>query len=322
MLLFLLQKTLDISCRGEQQRMQSHCLFQSRLQQQTPILMDGAMGTEILRRGVSTTLPLWSAEALLTHAETVQRIHEDYVRAGAEILITNTFRTTDWVFAKRDLAAKVRECTLLACQLAHQAIEQVKPAYTVYVAGSMAPLEDCYSPELTPTEENLMLQHDRYAHNLKDGGVDFLLLETMITVRETLAAVQAAVKYQVPFAVSFCVDAHGNLLGGETLAQAVAAVERYEPLFVGVNCVSPEVATTTVRMLRGIAREPISVYAQGDGMPSDEQGWEFVEDERIEQYVEHARQWIRDGAHLIGGCCGTSPTTIERLQQMLTTRSA
>ncbi len=298
--------------------MLAHKPLQSRLRQKIPMLMDGAMGTEILRRGVSTTLPLWSAEALLTRGEVVQQIHADYIRAGAEILITNTFRTTDWVFAKRNLAATARESTLLACHLARQAIEQVKPDHTIYVAGSMAPLEDCYSPELTPDEGDLVHQHDLYARNLRDGGVDFLLLETMITVREMLAAVRAAEKYQLPFAVSFCVDVHGDLLGGETLENAVAAVEPYAPLFLGVNCVSPEIATTTVRKLRSITQRPISAYAQGDGMPGDEQGWEFVANEQIDQYVEQAQQWIQAGAHIIGGCCGTSPTYIERLHQMLT----
>jgi S-methylmethionine-dependent homocysteine/selenocysteine methylase len=82
--------------------MHSHEHLQNRLRHKEIILMDGGMGTEILRRGVPTTLPLWSAEALLTHPEVVQRIHEDSIRAGAEIIITNTFRTTRWAFAKNE----------------------------------------------------------------------------------------------------------------------------------------------------------------------------------------------------------------------------
>ena len=66
----------------------------TRLRQQEKLLLDGAMGTEILRRGIPTTLPLWSAEALLIHPQVVQNIHEDYIRCGAQIIITDTFRTT------------------------------------------------------------------------------------------------------------------------------------------------------------------------------------------------------------------------------------
>jgi S-methylmethionine-dependent homocysteine/selenocysteine methylase len=131
------------------------------------------MGTEILHRGVQTTLPLWSAEALLTHPETVQRVHEDYIEAGAQIIITNTFRTTRRAFAKLGIADKASAATILACQLVKQAIEHVKPKHEVYIAGSMAPLEDCYSPELTPSNQELMEEHALYAQDLKSGGSTF-----------------------------------------------------------------------------------------------------------------------------------------------------
>src|SRR6266849_7650048 len=100
------------------------------------LIMDGAMGTEILRRGVHTTLPLWSAEALLTHPKVVQNIHEKYITAGAEIIITDTFRTTQRAFAKKHIADKAHATTILACQLVHQAIEQVHPPQPVFIAGS------------------------------------------------------------------------------------------------------------------------------------------------------------------------------------------
>jgi homocysteine S-methyltransferase len=287
--------------------------LQTRLQRGEKILMDGGMGTEILRRGLPTTLPLWSAEVLLTHPEIVQQIHEDYINAGAEIIITNTFRTTERAFAKGGMADKAHDTTILACQLVHQAAKRAKPHHPVYVAGSMAPLEDCYTPELTPSPEDLRKEHYAYAKDLVEGGVDFLLLETMITLQETMAAVQAVEELAYPFAVSFCVNQQGNLLGGAPLEQAVKEVEAYNPLFIGVNCVSPEIATQILRALRKMTNVPLSVYAQGDGAPDDKQGWGFTEEKNREHYVEHARQWIDAGAQVIGGCCGTNPTYIERL---------
>ncbi len=296
--------------------MHNHEQLQTRLRHKEIIVMDGAMGTEILRRGVPTTLPLWSAEALLTHPEVAQKIHADYIAAGAEIIITDTFRTTRWAFAKKGQAGKARDMTLLACQLVRQAIEQVKPAHPVYIAGSMAPLEDCYSPELTPSIEHLAREHYAYATDLKAGGVDFLLLETMITLRETMAAIQAAKNLAMPFAVSFCTNPQTALLGGETLENVLKEVEQYDPLFIGVNCVSPETATRTLQALREITRRPLSVYAQGDGIPDNHQGWQFNEEESIEHYVARARRWLQEGAQIIGGCCGTSPAYIERLRQL------
>jgi S-methylmethionine-dependent homocysteine/selenocysteine methylase len=296
--------------------MHNHEQLQNRLRHKEIVLIDGAMGTEILRRGVPTTLPLWSAEALLTHPEVVQRIHEDSIRAGAEIIITNTFRTTRWAFAKKAQAEKARDITLLACQLVHQAIEQVQPAHPVYIAGSMAPLEDCYSPELTPSNEHLVQEHYLYASDLKAGGVNFLLLETMITLRETTAAIQAARKLAMPFAVSFCTTPQTTLLGGETLENVLKEVEQHDPLFIGVNCVSPETATRALQALRKITNRPLSVYAQGDGIPDNDQGWQFNEAESIEHYAMCAQSWLQEGAQIIGGCCGTSPAYIERLRRL------
>lgn len=300
--------------------MQSYRQLQNRLQQKEIIVMDGGMGTEILRRGVSTTLPLWSAEALLTHPEVVQKIHGDYIVAGAEIIITDTFRTTRWAFAKKEQADKARDMTLLACRLVRRAIEQAKPAHPVYIAGSMAPLEDCYSPELTPSNEHLEQEHYACARDLKAGGVDILLLETMITLRETLAAIEAAKKLDMPFAVSFCTNPQAELLGGETLENVLKEVEQYDPLFIGVNCVSPEIATRTLQTLRKITRRPLSVYAQGDGIPDNDQGWQFNEEESIEHYVTHAKHWLQEGAQIIGGCCGTSPAYIEALRRLFQMR--
>lgn len=296
--------------------MKRYIQLQDRLQQRAMIIMDGAMGTEIARHGVLTTLPLWSAEALLTHPEVVQKIHESYIEAGAEILIADTFRTTSRAFGKIGLAEKASEATILACQLARQAIERVKPERTVYIAGSVAPLEDCYSPGLTPPVEDLRREHAAYARNLKAGGVDFLLLETMITLRETLAAIQAAQQVEMPFAVSFCTNEQGELLGGESLEQVVREIEQYNPLFLGVNCVSPTIATHTLRILKQLTTKPLSVYAQGDGMPDDKQGWLFIEENSIDNYLHHVQRWIAEGAQIIGGCCGTNPAYIERVYEL------
>ncbi len=207
--------------------------------------------------------------------------------------------------------------TMLACQLARQAIDQVKPQHPVYIAGSMAPLEDCYSPELTPPLADLLREHAAYAQSLKDGGVEILLIETMITLRETMAAVQAAEQVDLPFAVSFCTNQQGDLLSGEALAEVVREVEKHDPLFLGVNCVAPAIATPTLHILKQLTKRPLSVYAQGDGIPEIEQGWAFVKEEYVEDYLAHVDQWIEAGAQIIGGCCGTSPIYIERLRMLI-----
>lgn len=293
--------------------------LKKRLQNKEKILMDGAMGTEILRRDVNTTLPLWSAEALINNPKIIQQIHEDYIKAGAEIIISDTFRTTKRAFGKKGLAKKAKSAAILACKLAQAAIKSTKPSHTVYIAGSIAPLEDCYSPQLTPSVKELEEEHLQYAKNLQEGGIDFLLIETMITVRETLAAIYAAKKLKIPFAVSFCTNDKDNLLGGESLEEAISTIEKYKPLFIGVNCVSPEIATQTLKKLKKITKYPISIYAQGDGIPNDDQGWEFNQKKNIEDYVIFVKHWINEGAQIIGGCCGTNPYYIEKIREFLQT---
>lgn len=290
--------------------------LKERLKKGETVLMDGAMGSEISNRGVSTKLPLWSADALITHPEVVQQIHEDYIRAGAEIIITNTFSTTDRIVKRGDAKQSGRDLTLLACRLARQARDAVKVPQDVYIAGSVAPLEDCYSPELTPPDAELAREHTEFAQQLREGGVDFILVETMITLRETLAALKAAQEAGLPVAVSFCCNDKEQLLSGDPLSEVVPEVEKFDPLFIGVNCVSPAIAAKTVKALRKLTNRPVSVYAQGEGEPDDDEGWRVVHGETA-PYVKIAAQWKADGAGVIGGCCGTTPEHTAELKKLL-----
>src|SRR3990167_5025855 len=106
------------------------------------VLLAGACGTEIQRRGVPTPLPLWSVHALLDNPEVVKQIHLDYLRAGAEVITTNTFRTTARALAKAGIGERARELTRLASRLAREAVSEAHADRTVLVGGSIAPLED------------------------------------------------------------------------------------------------------------------------------------------------------------------------------------
>jgi homocysteine S-methyltransferase len=291
-------------------------LLRKRLQNKEIIIKDGGMGTEILRRGQATTLPLWSAEVLLTNPQVVAKIHKDYIDAGAEIITTNTFRTTERSLAKKNIHGRAGELTRLACAMAKQVIEEAELKHAMYIAGSMAPLEDCYSPELTPTDKELEREHFEYARDLKEGGVDFLLAETMITIRELRYALKAARKLDMPVAVSLYCDEKLQLLGGEKLRDVIVEVEKYKPLFIGINCVSRAIAERAVKYLRSLTDLPICVYAQGDGLPNENQGWRFNEDKNLDLYLVSARRWVKDGATIIGGCCGTTPLYISKLTQI------
>src|SRR6202043_4046752 len=96
----------------------------------------------------------------------------------------------------------------------------------------------------------------------------------------------------LPFAVSFCCNDALALLGGEPLQEVVQAVEPFQPLFIGVNCVSSDIATTAVKQLRAMTTLPISVYAQGDGLADGESGWKMAEGHHLQTYLQAASQWL------------------------------
>jgi homocysteine S-methyltransferase len=290
-----------------------------RLNTKACLLMDGGMGSEIEHRGCPTRLPLWSAEALFNHPEIVLQIHKDYIEAGAEIITTNTFRTTRRAFARRGIAEQAAAAAALACQLAQQARAEANVHHPVFIAGSIAPLEDCYAPELTPPQAEIEAEHAELVSQLKEGGVDCILLETMITARETLSGVRAACERGMPFAVSFCCNEQLSLLGGERLEEVIRDIEPFQPLFVGVNCVSIDRATTTLRHMREITALPLCVYAQGEGLVDNELGWKWktAEEQLLQRYLQAASSWLASGVQVIGGCCGTTPAYIRALHQLL-----
>lgn len=280
-----------------------------------PVLLDGAMGTELQRRGVDVRVPLWSARALIAHPEEVLRIHRDYIAAGAQIITTNTFRTTARTFGRAGLADRSAALTQQAVDLARQArLETSAPG--VLLAGSMAPLEDCYSPDCVPDDVALLQEHATHAGRLADAGVDFLLLETLGTSREARAACTAALQTGLEVVVSFLCTGEGTLYSGESIAAAVRSIEPLGPTAFSLNCLSPRRLLPALRALQTATLLPIAVYANV-GRPGDERAGIFETEVTPEEYSRFAADWISRGVAIIGGCCGTTPAYIEQLKDIL-----
>src|SRR5262245_4467775 len=193
------------------------------------------MGTELQRRDLDTSLPLWSASALVRDPELVWTIHSDEVAARADILTANTFRTHARSLAKGGLAARAVELTALAVQLAHQAA--AARGREIFVAGSLSPLEDCYRPDLVPDDAALAREHGAQARLLAESGVDLILAETHNTVREAAAALRSAKATGLPVVVSLVTDGEGRLLSGESIADAAGMLLPLRPDALGINCV-------------------------------------------------------------------------------------
>ncbi|HLD94908.1 MAG TPA: homocysteine S-methyltransferase family protein [Anaerolineales bacterium] len=284
--------------------------FLARLSDLRPIILDGATGTELERRGVDTSTPIWSAMALLDAPEVIEQVHSDYLKAGAEVIITNTFRTHCHNLEKVGMGDQAARLTTLAASIAQKAVRA--SGKQAWVAGSMAPLEDSYSTARPLTREKYLVAHREMSRNLAAAGVDLLLIETMKDIAEAGAAAEAASETELPFGVSFICRSDGNLLSGEKIEGAVKAVEQHKPHFLGLNCTPAPSLHIALGKLRAATALPIAVYAN-TGHTEDYQTWGETEATQPEAYCRFAEEWIRMGAHLVGGCCGTRPGHIAAL---------
>ena len=157
--------------------------------------MDGAMGTELMARGLDLPLPLWSAESNLTDPDVVKSVHQDYVNAGADIIGTNTFRTTTWTYRKAGFTPK--RAAERAKSSLMKAVDLARSANPKITAGSITTIEDCYESESFPGRD---AAEDTYGENVewfKEAGVDVILFETMGHLDEIDVALKSVNKNKI-----------------------------------------------------------------------------------------------------------------------------
>ena len=265
-------------------------------------LLDGPLGTELVARGVSLSPPLWSAQALSIAPEVIRRIHEDYARAGARVHTTCTFRTQP-----RHAGAAWRA-------LLHDAVVLTRDAVPSdhAVAGSLAPLEDCYSPQNSPA--NCRDEHRQMAEALAEEDVDVILCETFPHEQEALVAVEEAVRTGKPTWLALTAGPEGTLLSPETLRNTAKAARDRGATMLLVNCVAATKTQAYVEALADLGT-PFGAYANA-GRFDEGLGWGAASD-GAPAYLRFALEWIRCGATLVGGCCGTGPLHIAALARAL-----
>ncbi len=292
------------------------------------VVLDGGIGSELVRRGVR-----WRGHGLRTDAEAVQRLHEEYIAAGADVIRTNTLqlnqRIYDNVFRDRNhmrhigapgLETRAKELLSRAVEVARAAREAAGGA--VAIAGVMSPLEHCYRPDLAPAEAAAAEEHGAVADTLAASGVDLLLLESMNNLGEAGAAAQAAVATGLPFWASFVLGPEGEMLSGEPLEAGVKAMAELGAAAILINCVPPDDGSRGLARIRRATDRPVGVFAQVGKF--DPPSWKFEFHPRFtgtetwppERYAKVARSWREAGARVIGGCCGTGPEHIRAVREV------
>jgi S-methylmethionine-dependent homocysteine/selenocysteine methylase len=258
------------------------------------VLLDGPMGTELGARGVPLPSPAWSAEALRTHPKVVEEIHQEYAAAGAKVHRTNTFRAQPRIFGQA-YRALVRTAVKLAKRAGGR------------VAGSIAPIEDCYRPDLSPEESIARACHQAMATALADAGCDLLICETFPHAAEARIAVEAAVATGTETWAALTAGPDASLMTPEAMRDAARGCIEAGARAVLVACTAAESTLPFVERLADLG-VPFGAYANA-GVPAEAM--------TAERYVELAKTWLATGATIVGACCGTGPAYVRALSASL-----
>ncbi len=310
----------------------SYAPIKEKLDRGESVLLDGGVGTEILRRGV-----YWRCHGIEQRPEMVQQVHEDYLRAGADVLRTDTFQLNRRAYLNlfhglehmrrigpKGLEDKWALLTRRGVELARAALKKAgKDSNGVALAGVISPLEHSFRPDLAPSEADCRKEHAEIVAVLKSSGVDFILLESMNTIREARAACEAARAAGLPVWVSFVVRENAALLSKEPLAEAVRAAEAAGADVILVNCAPVGDITAAIAAVARNSKKPAGAFAHIGRY--DPPSWKFGFYPRFSgsdevppaKYLDAAREWKRLGAKVIGGCCGTTPDHIRALREGL-----
>lgn len=276
--------------------------FLERLQAGKVLVLDGATGTNLQRRGLPAGTPsdLW----VLDNPEGVVQLHRDFVSAGSDIILTNTFGSSRLHLGHAGLADRFEQNNRQAVELAQRAAANTD----TLIAGSMGPLGEMLQPYGTLSEADAEQAYAEQARLLSEAGVDLLVIETQFDLNEALAAVRAARSVSdLPVVCSFSYDRGTRTMMGVKPAQVGKELSGTGVTALGINCGrSLDDNLKALNELRQSTDLPIW-FKPNAGMPRTNENNQLVYDVTPEKMGEAVAQWIEAGASLVGGCCGTSP---------------
>ena len=279
-------------------------------------LLDGAMGTELMRAGLDLPLPIWSGDVNLTHPDYIRRIHEAYLTAGADILTTNTFRATPRAY--RNNGYEEHEARQRSHESLERAVELAKQlaGVDIIVAGSIAPLEDCYEPDLFPGIEFAQREFRELAIWLQDAGIDVILFETMGSWPEIKTALSVTADLQIPRWLSLILKNGNTLLDGTDLTNILSDIKDYGIEMVLLNCNLCSITADAVDVLLRNWKGSWGVYPNvGAAMPTKEG---VIEKKlTIKEFANEINKYLTSGAKVIGACCGSNPKYIRAAREAI-----
>lgn len=290
----------------------------AKISRKQTVLLDGATGTELEKRGVKMNSAAWSAGALLTSPEIVQAVHEDYIDAGAEIITCNSFSLAKHVLVNAGLGEYFQRLNSDSVRLAMRARERVAKN-PVAIAGSIAPTTFCSDPLkcFSPLPQAYSWYKEQ-ADILAESGADLLVIEMIEEIQQGTLAVKAAMETGLPVWLGFSCrkNAQGEIMLWEQEDSLLDAIETYSRIGGDAAFIMHTETTEAAgafAILRSRWRGKLGVYAHSGVfiMPN----WQFSDIISPEGYAHEARKWVEMGAHIVGGCCGIGPDHIRLLKK-------
>ncbi|GLU03558.1 hypothetical protein SLE2022_207500 [Rubroshorea leprosula] len=314
-------------------------------------VIDGGLATELERLGADLNDPLWSAKCLLTSPHLVRSVHLDYLEAGADIVITASYQATIQGFEAKgfsreeseamlrksvEIACEARDiytenCSKSSCEGAEDGkILKNRPILVAASVGSYgAYLADGseYSGNYGEaiTVEVLKDFHHRRIQVLAESGADLIAFETVPNKIEAQAYAELLEEedIKIPAWFSFNSKDGVNVVSGDSLLDCASIAESCKKVVaVGINCTPPRFIQGLILAIKKVTAKPIVIYPNsGERYDADQKEW--VENTGVsdDDFVSYVNNWCEVGASLVGGCCRTTPNTIQAIYRTLSNRS-
>jgi len=291
--------------------------IEEEIQKKGYLLADGATGTNLFDMGLESgySPEFWNLE----FPERVKANHENFLRAGSDIILTNSFGANKYRLALHDAENKVEELNFEAARLAEESSNKFEKS--VFIAGSIGPTGEILEPLGTLTKKDAQSAFKKQALALKDGGADLLWIETMSSEEEMEAALLAAKESSLPIICSYSFDTHGKSMMGLEPSQLAELARKYCPDVIGfgANCGigASELIGSLICFKTSKKNEDLLLVAKGNCGVPEFKGDAIVYNgtpEMMAKYARHARDM---GASIIGGCCGTTDVHIKAMSEAL-----
>ena len=276
------------------------------------LIINGAMGAELMNQGIMLPLPLWSAQANMADPQIVQNIHQKYVDAGADIITTNTFRTTTWSYRRAEYSPK--RAQRKAKESLMKAIDLGRSVNPKILAGSITSINDCYEPDKFPGKS---IAEDSYGETLEwftEGGVEHIFLETMGHLEEIKIAIDASKNISELY-LSLIIKDKEHLLSGH-LIEDVFPIVNDKISCLMLNCNTIDITNRVLDSFINNWNSKWGVYPNL-GLTKPEPDGKMIQKVDDDEFERTMISYIKKSPTIIGACCGSSPRHIRKIKDLL-----